>query len=105
MFELYGTDCFFCGCETIEFDGQAPGPIPKNGRIIDHLKPLSRGGSRTKLSNLRPSCFGCNSVKADSEWGDEEAYKPATLADVWPLQGQHLQDAGCSQRPSDADEP
>ena len=55
VLEKYGRRCVYCG-EAYE--------------CIDHVIPLSRGGSNYP-SNLRPSCLPCNSSKGAkflSEW-------------------------------------
>ena len=39
-------------------------PIDFNKMTIDHKIPLSKGGTN-EISNLQPSCLGCNLMKAD----------------------------------------
>ena len=46
----YGGKCWICGADYEE---------------IDHVKPLSKGGSAW-ASNLRPICKSCNSAKCDA---------------------------------------
>jgi 5-methylcytosine-specific restriction endonuclease McrA len=55
VFELKGMLCDYCGAIATE---------------IDHVQPLSRGGTHD-LNNLVPSCKSCNSSKKDKtveEW-------------------------------------
>lgn len=49
--EMFGGKCWVCG-----------GPA----EAVDHVKPLSKGGSNFP-SNLRPACTGCNSSKG-AKW-------------------------------------
>ena len=51
----FANKCWMCG-----------GPFEN----VDHVKPISRGGPHM-LSNLRPSCCGCNSSKG-AKWPLEE---------------------------------
>lgn len=44
---FYGNRCWMCGAE---------------GTVVDHVKPLAKGGAHI-LANLRPACQGCNSRK------------------------------------------
>lgn len=46
--------CFYCGLHTNPFGGSF---------CIDHMTPLSRGGSND-LTNLAPCCKHCNADKA-----------------------------------------
>lgn len=53
--KLYSTDCFYCG---------------NSANSIDHVIPLSRGGSHS-IGNLVPACLHCNCSKKDKtimEW-------------------------------------
>lgn len=59
IFTMYGSLCFYCG-DVYEH--------------LDHYIPLSKGGSHT-LSNVRPSCKGCNlskSSKLPEKWLEEK---------------------------------
>lgn len=49
---LCDNKCFYCG---VEFTAQDPA-------TMEHIVPLSRGGSHTK-SNITAACGGCNSSK------------------------------------------
>lgn len=57
--EMYGDKCFYC---TRSFMGDR-----RRLRTIDHLKPLSRGGTN-ELSNLVLACSKCNGTKGDMTW-------------------------------------
>ena len=49
VLDYYGSNCVYCGVSTTG---------------IDHLYPLSKGGSTTDLHNLAPCCPQCNSIKS-----------------------------------------
>lgn len=51
----YGTYCWQCGSRATE---------------VDHVVPISQGGSPTDLDNCRPSCARCNRVRGASATGD-----------------------------------
>jgi 5-methylcytosine-specific restriction endonuclease McrA len=60
VLQTYGADCSICG-QTINLD------IPrtsKMGLTVDHLVPLSRGGS-DDIENLRPAHWICNIKKSN----------------------------------------
>lgn len=63
VIELYGDKCHIC-LEPISFDSERrPGYLNwQRGLHIDHLIPISKGGSDT-LSNVRPVHGGCNLSK------------------------------------------
>lgn len=73
VIELYGQDCWWCGCETFIY---APAVVPckpePNAFTVDHLIPVARGGSRLRIHNLRPACFRCNQLKGDEIWHDSD---------------------------------
>ena len=54
--ELYGGVCFACGT--------APGPEtpPEEGLTVDHVVPLTLGGSNA-IENIQPLCAACNNEK------------------------------------------
>lgn len=61
--ELYGTDCHICN-EPIDMNAprQTGKPGWELGLQIDHVIPLSKGGSDL-IENLRPSHGYCNNTK------------------------------------------
>lgn len=52
--KLHG-HCAYCGCE-----------LPLGKMQVDHLKPLSRGGTDT-LDNMLPACRSCNHYKHSAD--------------------------------------
>ena len=63
--ELYGTDCHICS-EPIDMSAnRRPGQDEwERGLNIDHVIPLSKGGSNT-LENVKPSHAQCNLSKGN----------------------------------------
>lgn len=63
LLDLYGTDCHICN-EPIDLN--APRQVGKEGwergYHVDHVIPLSKGGS-DELDNVRPAHGQCNIVK------------------------------------------
>lgn len=63
VLEMYGDNCHICG---VQVDLEAPRSTQRegwqNGLHIDHLVPLSRGGSDS-LENVRPAHGKCNLKK------------------------------------------
>lgn len=54
LIDLEGSYCWWCGqC------------LPENQLTLDHLRPISRGGSNS-LENLRLACFPCNKTRGNS---------------------------------------
>ena len=51
---MFGGACYICGAPW---------------EAIDHVKPVSAGGPFKTLSNLRPICQQCNSIKSGRWWG------------------------------------
>lgn len=58
VFERDDWTCYLCGCELSERDGDVRGNYP----TVDHVTPLSGGGSHT-YDNVRACCHTCNSYK------------------------------------------
>lgn len=53
IMEKTNSTCYYC-----------PTPLDENNFTIDHLKPVSKGGTN-HLNNLVPACRGCNFSKQD----------------------------------------
>lgn len=54
VFNLYGQCCAYCRK-----------PLTREECTIDHVIPISRGGSNT-INNLVPACKSCNTRKSSS---------------------------------------
>ena len=63
VLDLYGTDCFICG-EKIDLNANRLVGKPgwEKGLHLDHVIPVSKGGSDT-LNNVRPAHGFCNLSK------------------------------------------
>ena len=63
VIDTYGTDCHICN-KPIDFNAarQCGKPGWEWGLQIDHLHPLSKGGSDT-IDNVRPAHGYCNNIK------------------------------------------
>lgn len=63
---LYGTDCHLCG-EPIDLNAPRSQRFPgwERGLHLDHVIPLSKGGSNL-ISNVKPSHGKCNIAKKDT---------------------------------------
>lgn len=55
IFESNGWLCALCGCNLLD--------LPSKSRHLDHIVPLSKGGSNGP-ENLQPACQPCNNRKA-----------------------------------------
>lgn len=64
LLTLYGTDCHICG-EAIDLDAprQCGKPGWERAYHVDHVIPLSKGGS-DELDNVRPAHGQCNIIKS-----------------------------------------
>lgn len=63
--------CVYCG-RVLRYDHSTLGPVPNKECSIDHLLPVSRGGTDDP-SNLVLACKGCNRSKSDrtpDEWAE-----------------------------------
>jgi 5-methylcytosine-specific restriction endonuclease McrA len=71
VLEMYGTDCHLCGkpidLKAPRFQGR---PGWRHGLQIDHIVPISKGGSDT-IDNVRPVHGFCNLSKGNGRWGNE----------------------------------
>jgi 5-methylcytosine-specific restriction endonuclease McrA len=66
----YGDDCFYCGT-TMSFRRLRKGdPWPTNLATLEHVAPISQGGTHT-WDNVVLACWSCNCSKKNSpldEW-------------------------------------
>jgi 5-methylcytosine-specific restriction endonuclease McrA len=72
VLDMYGTDCHLC-LEPIDLDAprtQGKGEGWERGLHIDHLVPISKGGSNT-IDNVRPAHGLCNLQKG-IRWGNTQ---------------------------------
>ena len=53
LISKFGKRCFWCHCKLSE-----------NQLTIDHIIPISKGGSNN-LENLLPACFPCNNNRGN----------------------------------------
>ena len=70
----YGDECFYCGVTFTE--------TGKRARTLDHMIPLSRGGTNHKI-NLVLCCSRCNGLKGDQtveEFAEQAASRRAVIA-------------------------
>jgi 5-methylcytosine-specific restriction endonuclease McrA len=61
--------CAYCGIELYLGQGAHRGKQRKDKFVVDHVKPLSRGGL-SDIENLLPSCRLCNARKGSSRLED-----------------------------------
>lgn len=61
VFESSGWCCYICGIDTPK---ELRGTIKPRAPELDHVIPLSKGGSHT-LDNVACCCRECNNIKAD----------------------------------------
>jgi 5-methylcytosine-specific restriction endonuclease McrA len=59
--------CYYCGRQMNGRPGDHRNPA---GATLDHLTPLSRGGTDDE-TNLVASCWRCNQQKGDQIWPTE----------------------------------
>ncbi|MFF9894962.1 HNH endonuclease [Streptomyces longispororuber] len=51
--------CYRCGAEQPD--------DPDDGHVLDHVRPISEGGSPTDLDNLGLLCTTCDTIKSKEE--------------------------------------
>jgi hypothetical protein len=72
IFFSHGGLCYLCGVRLV-YDGKGllhnSGEPPPNLFTIDHVKPVSRGGTQS-VKNLKPACYQCNQKKGAKELQD-----------------------------------
>jgi 5-methylcytosine-specific restriction endonuclease McrA len=71
VLQIYGTDCHICN-QPIDLNApRFQGKIGwRHGLQIDHIVPISRGGSDT-IDNVRPVHGFCNLSKGNGRWVSE----------------------------------
>jgi 5-methylcytosine-specific restriction endonuclease McrA len=60
--DFYGGRCYLCGCDWRALPTKANAAPGERYKTIDHVIPVSKGGSSWP-ANLRPFCNACNSSK------------------------------------------
>jgi 5-methylcytosine-specific restriction endonuclease McrA len=80
VFKKYGGRCAYCGCK-----------LDDTNFNVDHINPLYRGTPQnylkvekgsSKIENLNPSCYSCNSSKSTysiEQWRNELELKTKRL--------------------------
>ena len=85
VIDLYGSACHICN-EEIDFSADRRTGFPgwEKSLHIDHVYPLSKGGTDT-IENVRPAHGKCNILKAATVMSDEivqDGRRPAYIFDV-----------------------
>lgn len=57
--------CHYCGKTGLRIDSEPPGKALGTLATIDHVIPLSKGGSQMDESNLVIACWPCNQKKGN----------------------------------------
>ena len=65
--------CTYCGMK-LKFISNGESDPGQNGFTIDHVKPISRGGTED-TDNLVPACHECNNLKAQRTLENFRFYK------------------------------
>lgn len=72
--EIHGDNCCYCGI-GMSFERRPRGEgIAPNRATLEHILPISRGGSHT-FDNTALACHRCNVSKNDKTLGEYEAWK------------------------------
>jgi 5-methylcytosine-specific restriction endonuclease McrA len=58
--------CHYCGKTGLVAESDPSGKGLGSLATIDHVLPVSKGGSKTDESNLVVACWGCNHMKGDN---------------------------------------
>lgn len=76
--KLHGDSCCYCNIEMDFNRGTRGNGIAPNRATLEHIMPLSRGGTHT-FSNTALACHHCNVTKNNKtveEWGRHKAWQP-----------------------------
>jgi hypothetical protein len=77
--EIHGDDCCYCGVE-LDFDrGKRGEGIAPNRATLEHILPVSRGGTHT-FDNTALACHRCNVSKNRKTVAEWEAWKAGGLS-------------------------
>lgn len=79
--KIHGDNCCYCGVEMDFNRGTRGAGIAANRATLEHIVPISRGGSHTFL-NSALACHACNVSKNDKTVAEWEAWK-AGEANGW----------------------
>lgn len=66
----HGDSCHYCKASLV-FGNFAPGQRPGTMATIEHVQPISRGGSHT-WNNCVLACWRCNISRGNREWQPDE---------------------------------
>lgn len=72
--DIHGDSCCYCGVEMDFARGRRGDGIAKNRATLEHVHPLSRGGTHT-FDNTKLACHRCNVSKNNKTVGEWEAWK------------------------------
>lgn len=74
--ERFDWTCYYCEEEVGTDREESKRPT------IDHKTPMSRGGSRRKLSNVVLACYECNHLKGDMTEEEFKVFKMSVSAGI-----------------------
>lgn len=63
------TFCWYCGCTVLE-NYAMDGILGQFDLTIDHIVPISNGGSCYNIHNFAITCYQCNTQKGEMELND-----------------------------------
>lgn len=68
---IYAADsceCVYCGARVAPGDARGQAPVGVRLATLDHVEPVSAGGSNA-IDNLVTACADCNASKGDDDLG------------------------------------
>lgn len=77
LVKKHGAKCYYCRCNLVMTRADGREYLP-NKATIEHLDPISRGGTHT-WDNVRPACWQCNirkNAKSYEEWQLSQGVTP-----------------------------